>query len=75
MHKNKKWIKVIDEIDYTHEMREQLSETIAWLENLVDENILIHCQMGISRSATIVIALMMKRYKIDLKTAFKKVID
>jgi protein-tyrosine phosphatase len=31
--------------------------------------------MGISRSATIVIALMMKRYKIDLKTAFKKVVD
>jgi protein-tyrosine phosphatase len=31
--------------------------------------------MGISRSATIVIALMMKRQKIDLKTAFRKVIE
>ena len=61
VHENKKWIQVIDRPENAHEMKGQLAETINWLENQRDQNILIHCNKGVSRSPTLVIALMMKR--------------
>jgi atypical dual specificity phosphatase len=45
------------------------------LENKMDVNILIHCHKGVSRSASFVIALLMKRKNLDLITAFKMVKD
>lgn len=35
---------------------------------------LVHCQVGISRSATILIAFLMKEYKLRFKEAFEMVV-
>ncbi len=56
-------------------MRQKLPEAIAWLEERQDVNTLVHCAAGVSRSATIVIALFMKRKQISLLAAYQKVID
>lgn len=41
-----------------------------WLENY---NVLVHCQMGISRSSSLVIAFLMKEFGMSLKEARKLV--
>ena len=50
-------------------MNNETIETIETIETQKDENILIHCYMGSSRSATIVILYLMDKYKMTLEKA------
>ncbi len=50
-----------------------LSKTFEFI--FTDESVLIHCQDGVSRSSTIVIAYVMKKYKISVENAVQKVKD
>lgn len=56
---------------------EHFVETTGFIENaLKDPNgsnaVLIHCFYGVSRSATIVIAYLMKKYSISYRKAFER---
>ena len=67
---NKLWVKVLDQVESAHQMKEQLPHAIKWLEEQRGQNILIHCASGVSRSATVAIAFMMKQKNISLLTAY-----
>ena len=41
--------------------------------NLKTTNVLVHCYAGVSRSASLVLAFLMKHHKLSLKDAFRKV--
>lgn len=51
-------------------------DTYDWIESKLEkkQNILIHCYAGISRSATIVIAYLIKRYKMTYEDAHRFVL-
>ena len=42
-------------------------------QNLPTANVMVHCFAGISRSATLVIAYIMRKYKWSLKKAYEAV--
>lgn len=66
---NHKWIDLEDDLDSS--IYEQIAQALAWIEvNLKTKNVLVHCHMGISRSASIVLAFLMKNYKLSLDGAF-----
>lgn len=44
-------------------------------KGLHEGNVLVHCRMGISRSASLVIAFLMRKYKCGYDKAFVKVKD
>jgi len=66
--KHHKWIDLEDMEDqniYPH-----LEEAHAFIKTHLDKtNVLVHCQMGISRSSTLVIAYLMKEYGYSFKKA------
>ena len=72
---NRRWMKVLDQVEQAHQMKDQLQEIIEWLDGRADQNVLIHCASGISRSATLVIALMISRKRISVIEAYQKVVD
>lgn len=66
-------IPIIDEPNV--DIKQYFDETFKIIDDTLTENkkILIHCQAGISRSATIVIAYIMKKNKIEMNDAYKLV--
>ena len=57
------------------DLKANLDEVITLMTNKINEQktILIHCQMGISRAPSVVIAFLMKTKNMDYETAFKHV--
>ena len=63
-----KWI---DLQDYKEEnIYPHLDTAHTYIKNMLkDHNVLVHCQMGMSRSSSLVIAFLMKEYGMDYHTA------
>lgn len=63
-----KWINIQDSEDmsiYPH-----LDEAHAYIKSMLQKhNVLVHCQMGMSRSSSLVIAFLMKEYGMDYHKA------
>lgn len=55
-----------------YDMRQHFDECIQFIEDarLRGERVLVHCAMGISRSATIIIAYLMYRYRMSYADAY-----
>ncbi len=67
-----KWIDLEDKQDKN--IAVHFNETYAFIkESLKEHNVLVHCQMGVSRSATILIAFLMKEFKLTYQQAFEMV--
>jgi dual specificity MAP kinase phosphatase/atypical dual specificity phosphatase len=66
--KHSKWIDLLDydEVSiYPH-----LDDAHSYIKSmLADHNVLVHCQMGMSRSSSLVIAFLMKEYGMDYHKA------
>jgi protein-tyrosine phosphatase len=63
-----KWIDIEDiEDESIYPFLEEAHSYIK--QNLEKHNVLVHCQMGISRSSSLVIAFLMKEYGISFKKA------
>ncbi|XP_063708938.1 dual specificity protein phosphatase MPK-4 [Culicoides brevitarsis] len=68
-----KYIKVFDV--HKEDMLQYFEECIEFIENVIKKrmNVLVHCYYGVSRSATIVIAYIMKKHKMKYDKAFELV--
>ncbi len=75
--KDRVWVQVTDRVESEQQMREALpvavEQLVRWRNS--GETVLIHCQSGISRSATIVIAFVIKAYRLPLMEAYKLVYE
>ncbi|XP_061549577.1 dual specificity protein phosphatase 12 isoform X3 [Phycodurus eques] len=67
-----KWINVLDEV--TADLLSYLDDCYRFIQEAVDGGgaALVHCQAGRSRSATIVTAFLMKRYKLGFAEAYHR---
>ena len=64
-----KWIDLEDDTDSS--ILKHIEEALEWVEKqLQTKNVLIHCHMGISRSASLVLAFLMKNFGMTLDEAF-----
>lgn len=71
----KKYKKIPADDNYSYNIRIIFEEAFQMIDEARQKNgkILVHCAMGISRSATIVIAYLMSRYKMSLNSAYNYV--
>lgn len=66
-----KWIDLEDEEDCS--IYPFLDEAHSYIKTMLKEhNVLVHCMVGMSRSASLVIAYLMKEYKLSFKEAKKQ---
>lgn len=64
-----KWIDLEDTIDSS--IGKHIDDALGFIENkLEDKNVLVHCHMGISRSASLVLAFLMKNFNMSLDEAY-----
>jgi len=64
-------INISDSRDANENIAQYFTKCIDFIETNKYDNILIHCNEGVSRSVTIVLAILIKKYKYDLKTAIE----
>ena len=64
-------INISDSRDANENISQYFIKCIDFIETNKDDNILIHCNEGVSRSVTIVLAILIKKYKYDLKSAIE----
>ena len=64
-------INISDSRDANENISQYFTKCIDFIETNKDDNILIHCNEGVSRSVTIVLAILIKKYKYDLKSAIE----
>lgn len=66
--KHHKWIDLQDYED--EQIYPHLDFAHTYIKNMLkDHNVLVHCQMGMSRSSSLVIAFLMKEYGMDYHSA------
>ena len=66
-------INISDSRDANENIAHYFTKCIDFIETNKDDNILIHCNEGVSRSVTIVLAILIKKYNYDLKNAIEYV--
>ena len=66
-------INISDSREANENIAHYFTKCIDFIETNKDDNILIHCNEGVSRSVTIVLAILIKKYKYDLKNAIEYV--
>ena len=64
-------INISDSRDANENIAQYFTKCIEFIETNKDDNILIHCNEGVSRSVTIVLAILIKKYKYDLQSAIE----
>ena len=64
-------INISDSRDANENIAQYFTKCIDFIETNKDDNILIHCNEGVSRSVTIVLAILIKKYNYDLKSAIE----
>jgi len=64
-------INISDSKEANENIAQYFTKCIEFIEKNMDDNILIHCNEGVSRSVSIVLAILIKKYKYDLKNAIE----
>ena len=64
-------INISDSRDANENISQYFIKCIDFIETNKYDNILIHCNEGVSRSVTIVLAILIKKYNYDLKNAIE----
>ena len=66
-------INISDSRDANENIALYFTKCIDFIETNKHDNILIHCNEGVSRSVSIVLAILIKKYNYDLKSAIEYV--
>ena len=64
-------INISDSREANENIAQYFTKCIDFIETNKYDNILIHCNEGVSRSVTIVLAILIKKYNYDLKSAIE----
>ena len=64
-------INISDSREANENIAQYFTKCIEFIETNKDDNILIHCNEGVSRSVTIVLAILIKKYNYNLKSAIE----